>query len=567
VYAWGVIGSIVGTFATGFWLIAAFGTAAIIWAVAGALAAMALLFGVGSLKAAIWGGVLVVLAALGTGPWAWAHDLGATLALREVLPPNVVWADESQYSSIQIVRVQDDPEKRDMHLDKLLHSSILLEDPLNHQYSYERVYSAITRSLVGERDSLNTLTIGGGGYTFPRWLEALWPKSRTEVVEIDPAVTKAALAAFGLPANHGLVIHHEDGRAFLNGLAARKAAGESVPPYDFVYLDAVNDYSVPYQLTTVECVREIHDLLAPNGAFLMNMIDVFEEGLFLGSMVETMKQVFPEVEVLVEGNGVQLTPDLRETFIVAGTKQPVDWRAVVIGYEGSAGLYIFRGADLARLRDRSGGALLSDDWAPIENLLAPVVGRSSRNVAASALVQQAQTALRTGRRADAMKACERALEFAPNHPDALTVLANIQLEGGNFGRAIELYQRILERHPDSFSARLNLARAFLKQRHLDAAEKVLREAPHGAAESPLTLNNLGTIAAARGQYEEATAQFRGAIERKPDYLEARLNLALSLLKMDRVDEAVAELQRILAIAPDHRQARQVLQGIASVREG
>jgi hypothetical protein len=35
--------------------------------------------------------------------------------------------------------------------------------------------------------------------------------------------------------------------------------------------------------------------------------------------------------------------------------------------------------------------------------------------------------------------------------------------------------------------------------------------------------------------------------------------------MDQVDEAVAELEGILAIDPDHRQARQSLQAIASVR--
>jgi MFS family permease len=42
VYAWGVICSIVGTFATGFYIIAAFGTASIIWAVGGLLGAMAI---------------------------------------------------------------------------------------------------------------------------------------------------------------------------------------------------------------------------------------------------------------------------------------------------------------------------------------------------------------------------------------------------------------------------------------------------------------------------------------------------------------------------------------------
>jgi MFS family permease len=44
VYAWGVAGSIAGTFVTGFYLVEMFGTSTIIMVVAGALATIALLF-------------------------------------------------------------------------------------------------------------------------------------------------------------------------------------------------------------------------------------------------------------------------------------------------------------------------------------------------------------------------------------------------------------------------------------------------------------------------------------------------------------------------------------------
>jgi Tfp pilus assembly protein PilF/spermidine synthase len=562
VYAWGVIGSIAGTFLTGFYLIAAFGTGAIIWTVAGTLAVMALLFGASSLGPRIWGGILVVLLTLGVGPWAWAHKWGASLALRELIPANVLYFDESQYSRIQIVKIQDDPEIRNMLLDKLLHSSIVLADPLNLQYSYERVYSSITRTVAADRDSLNTLTVGGGGYAYPRYVDATWPRSRTEVVEIDPAVTRAAIAAFGLPEDHGLIIHHEDGRAFLNDRVDRKRQGEPIAAYDFVYMDAITDYSVPYQLTTFECVQQIHELLAEDGVFLMNMMDVFDDGLFLGSMVETMKAVFPHVDVFIDGD---LIGDLRETFIVAGAKQPVDYRRTAEIYEWPAGLDRLTAEELAVLHEKCQGRQLRDDWAPVENLLGPVVRRSSRTVAATSLAQKARDELRRGDRSAAMDACERALEFAPNHPEALAVLANIHLTGGNLGRAVGLYEKVLDRHPDLFMVRLNLARAFLRQGRLDDAERVIRAAPHGDAESILALNNLGTIAASRGEYADAVRSFRRAIELKDDYLEARLNLALSLLKMNDVEAAVGELQQILAIDPQHRQARQGLEAIASVR--
>jgi MFS family permease len=49
IYAWGAAGSIVGTFAAGYYLIALMGTISIIWAVAGVMIVMALLYGAGLL--------------------------------------------------------------------------------------------------------------------------------------------------------------------------------------------------------------------------------------------------------------------------------------------------------------------------------------------------------------------------------------------------------------------------------------------------------------------------------------------------------------------------------------
>jgi hypothetical protein len=46
------------------------------------------------------------------------------------------------------------------------------------------------------------LFLGGGGYIFPRFLQARWPGSAIEVAEIDPAVTNADMEAFGLESDN-----------------------------------------------------------------------------------------------------------------------------------------------------------------------------------------------------------------------------------------------------------------------------------------------------------------------------------------------------------------------------
>jgi len=524
VYAWGVIGSILGTFATGFWLVAALGTAPVVWLVAAVLAGLSIAFDRASPRAWAWGVALVVLATLGTGPWAWARSAGEKLSLREARGDAVVYEDESQYSHIRIVRSAASPGRLDMHLDRLLHSSIVLDQPVAQYYGYERIYGAVTRALAAGRDSLNTLMIGGGGYVYPRWLEAQWPGSRTEVVEIDPAVTRAAVAAFGLPADHDFVVNHADGRAWLGVLLERRRRGESLAPYDFVYLDVFDHYSVPYQLTTVECLKEIDELLAPGGAFLMNMIDVYAESRFLGSMLETMSRVFPHVTAFAEGVGVRVQPEVRNTFILVATKRPADFRRIVETYDPRIGLYELTPADLEEARGRAGHRALTDDWAPVENLLAPVVKRAAREIAARSALDDAEAALRAGDPAAARRSARRALELDPGSADAHAVLGNADQADGNLAGAIEHYEEFLRHHPSHVGARVNLAAALLGAGRVEEAERHLVDALGRDPENALAHSNLGVVRMRQGKVEEAAIELETAVRLDPRNVTARQNL-------------------------------------------
>jgi hypothetical protein len=48
------------------------------------------------------------------------------------------------------------------------------------------------------RMELDTLFIGGGGYSFPRYVEAVYLHATADSIEIDPAVTRAAYEHIGL---------------------------------------------------------------------------------------------------------------------------------------------------------------------------------------------------------------------------------------------------------------------------------------------------------------------------------------------------------------------------------
>ena len=125
--------------------------------------------------------------------------------------------------------------------------------------------------------------LGGGGFVFPRWIEALFPQEPLiHVAELDPAVKAAVQAKMGLPPDSETRIQTTlgDARNFVDDRvranAAAKARGEKPVLYDFVYGDAFNDFSVPWHLTTLEFTRKVAQLLDPHeGIYLVNLIDIY----------------------------------------------------------------------------------------------------------------------------------------------------------------------------------------------------------------------------------------------------------------------------------------------------
>ncbi|MEO8648950.1 MAG: fused MFS/spermidine synthase, partial [Acidobacteriota bacterium] len=137
-----------------------------------------------------------------------------------------------------------------------------------------------------------TLMIGGAGYTFPREYLRTYPNSSIDVVEIDPGMTQIARGHFRLKDDPRMRVIHTDGRVFLN----QTEAGI----YDAVLMDAFGSlFSVPYQLTTVEAVRQIDRALKPGGIVILNLGSAISGSgsLFLRAELKTFIEVFADVRV------------------------------------------------------------------------------------------------------------------------------------------------------------------------------------------------------------------------------------------------------------------------------
>ena len=339
---------------------------------------MSLFFGAQAFLPWVWGGVLTSSFLAAFAPWAWAEQTGIRLGFRERVDQYVHFIEESNYSFIRVEEESDPVGVRSMTLDFLIHAYIDWFNPDDLQYDYEKVYAGITHeavaSLPGQRPPRG-LFLGGGGFVFPAWMLRHYPEGYAEVAEIDPIVTKAAFESFGLEPHPNMKIFELDARNHVEDLLTRQEAGESVGKFDLVYGDAFNHYSPPFHLTTYEFNEKVKRLMSPEGAFLANVIDVYRSGKFIGAMINTFEKSFPHVYAFCTSPGGPSDDETRDTFIVVGSNRLLDLRGLDFSEYSASQM---RPQHLTTLRRRSEGLVLTDDYAPVDNLLAPVIRMAER---------------------------------------------------------------------------------------------------------------------------------------------------------------------------------------------
>ncbi|MEA3408709.1 MAG: fused MFS/spermidine synthase [Chloroflexota bacterium] len=354
IYAWSSVGSIVGTFATGFFLIAYLGTKTTILAVAGLLLALGLWF----VSAVSWPRALLRMLVIG-GFFAFGiFRLQQGGFLRSEC------LRESNYFCINVHEVEKGGRQvKELLLDRLVHSYSDVDDPTFLAYGYEQIYAQTLEPLAEEDPAMDAFFIGGGGYTFPRYMEATLPESEIVVAEIDPQVTEVAYQHLGLEEDTRIKTFSMDARNYLSWEAEPNS-------FDVVFGDAFNDFSVPYHLTTLEFDRLVDRVLRKDGLYLVNIVDGGPYGHFFRAFVGTLQRVFPHVVVIPSSPSWR--DDVRTTFVLLASHHPVDLSALSEDYTP------LTEEELRDYMQREPYVLLTDDHVPVDNLMAPVVDASFR---------------------------------------------------------------------------------------------------------------------------------------------------------------------------------------------
>jgi spermidine synthase len=345
--ALGTAGAIFGTFATGFVLVTAIPTTSIV------IGLGALLVGAGVLLwawlgraygAQLPGGVLM-LAALSGG-------------LAVLLPSPCQF--ESPYFC---ARVEPDPIRetgRTLWLDRLRHSYVDLADPTHLEFTYAQTMGDVVAAVAPEGEPIEALHIGGGGFTLPRYIAAVRQGSFSRVLELDPTILRVARTELGLQTGPDLQVRIGDARLSL--------ADEPSDRYDLVIGDAFGGQAVPWHLTTVEFIEHIKRAMTPEGVYALNLIDFPPLG-FARAETATLRQQFDYVAVIAPASRIQKATG--GNFVLIASDAPLDIEEIQRRNRarGDTDVVAFRDAALDAFV--AGAPVLTDDYAPVDQLLTP----------------------------------------------------------------------------------------------------------------------------------------------------------------------------------------------------
>ena len=393
IYAFSTLGSILGTFATGFFLISWMGTRHILLTMGIILILSALVFGgfFGRKKGLalffiVLSLILLILPLVALYAYAAIYPGEISIsfspiqslktaygyAFRSPLDEETYFFKESDYYTIKLKRNttrSGGAPLESLVLDHLVHSYTDLNDPLYLEYEYIRIYEEVVRWQARKRKSIKALFLGGGGYTFPRFIEAKYPKAKIDVVEIDPEITRVVQDYLGVSKDSRIRSFNEDGRWFVMNC---KEQGS----YDFIIGDAFNDLSIPYHLTTKEFAMQLKRLLKPDGLLLANVIDSFKKGAFMPSYIRTLEEVFGKGNIHL----LTLSSDYEHigisTNVVVASPQRLDMDDFVRAVEGKEGKemnsHVMPQERLQQYLKERTSMILTDDYVPVDNLIAPI---------------------------------------------------------------------------------------------------------------------------------------------------------------------------------------------------
>ena len=341
------VGSIIGTFVPTFVSIPAVGTSVTFLIFAGILLILGLVYFFSAKvksTAAVVGVVLFLLSCV----LGWRSNFA-------FWKDNLLYEGESVYNYLQVEETDDSVILSTNVLFGV--QSILRKDGeltgMYYDYAMAAPFMAGVEEKTAAGEDFDLLVLGMGTGTYGSQCARYYPAMHVTGVEIDGKITDLAHCYFALP--EAVPVSTYDGRAWLNAVDER---------YDVIMVDAYQDITIPFQMSSVEFFTLVRDQLKDGGVMVVNMnMRGQSEGNINQYLSDTIASVFSEVYTadvpgstnreLFASNNPGMLQRMRENTALCG----------------DAALQSMLGRITPGLTEyTAGGYLMTDDRAPVELL-------------------------------------------------------------------------------------------------------------------------------------------------------------------------------------------------------
>ncbi len=352
--AFNTIGSIIGTFLPTFVTIPAVGTSVTFLIFSGILLLLGLIYFISTRRKktfCITASVLFILCSIfgSYGSFAfWENDL--------------TYEGESIYNYLQ---VKEDEESIILSTNVLFGvQSILKKDHSLTGMYYDYAMAAPFLAGVTQKENLNILILGMGTGTFATQCSRYFDTLTIEGVEIDQKITDLAERYFELPSSVKVTTY--DGRAYLAGIDKK---------YDLIMVDAYQDITIPFQMSSIEFFTMVKEHLTPDGVMVVNMnMRSTKSGNINQYLSDTIAAVFEQVYTVDVQNSSN-----RELFAFMNQEQMDLFKSDIKNIENSELYSLMRNVSAKMLKYEKGNNVMTDDKAPVELLGMKVIDEMIRD--------------------------------------------------------------------------------------------------------------------------------------------------------------------------------------------
>lgn len=363
------LGSVIGTFGSGFLLIPHLRLRTVFLATGLLLAALSLAgYGLFSFRLRRGKGVAVgsvlLFGLLATAVAVAQQRPNETQAAG--LPATVVFEKTTFYHRIQVAELptSDGDTARFLKLDTTEEGSQYVRS--REMVSRYQDYWQLARLFCPHLE--RAAFLGGGAFTMPEAVVDAFPRAQVDVVEIDPAVIEVGRRYFRVDQYPRLHPVADDARRFLRSSPAR---------YDLIFGDAYSGVQcVPAHLVTREFFELVASRLNDRGVYVMNLTSAVEgdDAVLFRCVAKTLSEVFQDQCVFCT------RPDepqaVQNVFVVAASHD-LEVDSIRTGECGNRALVddLFGGYVPPDQRCLAGGVILTDDYNPVEYLVAKTLRR------------------------------------------------------------------------------------------------------------------------------------------------------------------------------------------------